>query len=172
MLSQSQSQVKFSQFFKISTPTLALGAISIGLINGIAGNPSLLAVLTIGSVTTAIFPYLKYYKQNKVWAKIAFLLVVGMFTFSWLDFWASPAQALFFENAQTFFSSTFTSSTAAIDIVFNTLRALYILYLAVAFIGVFNSVRQDEDWQVAARTPILVVITVTLADLLTDLIIT
>ncbi|WP_245602633.1 hypothetical protein [Gloeothece verrucosa] len=62
-----------------------------------------------------------------------------------------------FQNAEEFFNTTFTSSGAAIPLVFNTLRALYIVYLAVAFIGVFNSVRQDEDWVAAARTPILVV---------------
>jgi hypothetical protein len=55
--------------------------------------------------------------------------------------------------------------------VFNVLRALYLLYIAVALIGVINAVRKDEDWQVVARTPLLVVIAVTIADVLTSFII-
>ena len=55
--------------------------------------------------------------------------------------------------------------------MFNVLRALYLLYIAVALIGVVNAVRKDEDWQTVARTPLLVVVAVTIADVLTGFII-
>ena len=42
----------------------------------------------------------------------------------------------------------------------NIIRALFILYLAIALIGVFNQMQRDEEWQVAARTPLLAVVIV------------
>ncbi len=84
---------------------------------------------------------------------------------------AAPAQALFFQNAENFFNTNFTSSTDATGIVFASLRGIYILYIAVSLIGVINSVRQDEDWLATAKMPTIVVVSVTLADILTDVII-
>ncbi len=91
---------------------------------------------------------------------------------AWLNYFSPPAHALFFSAAEDFFNQEFGLSATATGIVFASLRALYILYIAVSLIGVVNSVRQDDDWQVAARLPILVVIVVTVADVLTELIIT
>lgn len=118
----------------------------------------------------------------KKWAVVMqIVVVVCVLSFFWLDYSASPASAFFFEKAQAFFIKTFQNSgggsgggndttTKAIDLVFNVLRALFLLYLAVALIGVLNSVRRDEDWQVLARTPLVVVVAVTIADVLTGLI--
>lgn len=140
-----------------------------GILNGAAGNPALLIVGALSGILAFAYPYLNGKRANST-LRTAFLLLLGVLVFALLNLFASPAHAQFFQSAEDFFNTTFTSSGAAVPIVFNTLRALYIVYLAVAFIGVFNAVRQDEDWVTAARTPILVVITVTLADILTGLI--
>jgi hypothetical protein len=154
---------------QLKRAALPLGLISFGILNGTAGNPVLVVVGVVSGCLALAQPYLDSRRANPT-VKRAFLLMLGSLAFAFLSLTAAPARAQFFQNAETFFTDTFTSSGAAVPIVFNTLRALYIVYLAVAFIGVFNSVRQDEDWVAAARTPILVVITVTLADILTGLI--
>jgi len=154
---------------KFTSALLPLGLLSFGILNGAVGNPVLVIVGIVSGCLAFSQPYLDGKRtQRKV--KSAFLFMLGTLIFAFLNLFAKPAQAQFFQSAETFFNTTFTSSATAVPIVFNTLRALYIVYLAVAFIGVFNSVRQDEDWVSAARTPILVVITVTLADILTGLI--
>lgn len=51
------------------------------------------------------------------------------------------------------------------------LRAIFLLYIAISLIGVVNAVRKDEDWQSVARTPLLVVIAVVVADVLTGFVI-
>jgi hypothetical protein len=155
---------------KIKSALLPLSLIGFGILNGAAGNPVLVIVGVVSGLLVFSQPYLDSKRTHRK-IKSAFLLMLGALIFAFLNLFASPAQAQFFQNAENFFNTTFTSSGAAVPIVFNTLRALYIVYLAVAFIGVFNSVRQDEDWVAAARTPILVVITVTLADILTGLIV-
>jgi len=100
-----------------------------------------------------------------------------LLTVFWLDYFAAPAQAQFFGKAEDFFKNTLTEGSndsgtnSAVSLVFNVLRALYLLYIAIALIGVVNAVRKDEDWQNIARTPLLVVVAVTIADVLTGFII-
>jgi heme A synthase len=96
----------------------------------------------------------------------------------WLDYSAAPAQAQFFKKAEDFFQNTLTQGSTttdntrtAVSLVFNVLRAIYLLYIAGSLIGVINAVRKDEDWQSIARIPLLVVIAVTVADVLTGFII-
>jgi len=106
------------------------------------------------------------------------LVTVGIFSGFWLDYFADPAQAQFFKKAEDFFQNTLTQGTgttnntqAPISLVFNILRAIYLLYIAGSLISVINAVRKDEEWQTMARTPLLVVIAVTMADVLTGFII-
>lgn len=160
---------KTSRTQKLKSALLPLGLIGFGILNGAAGNPTLVIIGVVSGCMAFAQPYLDGKRTNRH-VKSAFLLMLGTLIFAFLNLFAKPAQAQFFQNAEDFFNTTFTSSGAAVPVVFGTLRALYIIYLAVAFIGVFNSVRQDEDWVSAARTPILVVITITLADILTGLI--
>lgn len=49
-------------------------------------------------------------------------------------------------------SSTYPSKTMAVEIVFSVMRALYILYLAVATIGVIEVVRDDTSFATSAPT--------------------
>ena len=166
---KASKEQKSSLVEKVQSAVLPLSLITVGILHSSAKNPVLMIIGIVSGLLAFAQPYLDN-KQGNSKFKQAFLLMLGGLVFSFLNLLAEPAHAQFFNKAQTFFTSTFTSSGAAIPIVFNTLRALYIIYLAIAFIGVFNSVRQDEDWVTAARTPIIVVICVTLADLLTGLI--
>lgn len=112
---------------------------------------------------------------------IILLQMLGLaiiFSAFWLDYFADPAQAQFFRKAEDFFKNTLTqgaatgsNTQAAVSLVFNVLRALYLLYIAVSLIGVINAVRKDEDWQSVARIPLLVVVAVTIADVLTGFVI-
>lgn len=96
----------------------------------------------------------------------------------WLDYFAIPAQAQFFGKAESFFQNTLTqgaestgNTQIAVSLIFNVLRAIYLLYIAVSLVGVINAVRKDEDWQSIARVPLLVVVAVTVADVLTGFVI-
>ncbi|HEY9692710.1 MAG TPA: hypothetical protein V6D15_10915 [Oculatellaceae cyanobacterium] len=50
------------------------------------------------------------------------------------------------------------------------MRALFVLYLAVSLARVISSARNDEDWQNLARTPLIILITVTMGDVLAGII--
>jgi hypothetical protein len=59
----------------------------------------------------------------------------------------------------------------AIPLVFNVLRGLFLLYLAISIVQVVQAGRNDEDWKTLARTPLIILIAVVLGDVLTGFII-
>ena len=139
----------------------------------------LLCVVTTALVTVGI-TYLD--SQNALVEKsltflrplIITLVITG---FCWVHL-AEPAQAQFFRKAEDFFRYNLTQglagssgTVAAVSLVFNVLRAIYLLYIAISLIGVVNSIRKDEDWQTVIRTPLLVVVAVTIADVLTGFVV-
>jgi len=93
-----------------------------------------------------------------------------------LDFAAAPANAQFFNNAQTWMTGIFgnqgnAQTQAVIVLFFNVLRGLFLLYLGINIIRVINAARNDEDWQNLARTPLIIVLAIFVADLVTGLIV-
>jgi hypothetical protein len=115
----------------------------------------------------------------KQWLLLLQFLAIALVTSTlWLNFLAEPANAQFFKKAEDFFQNTLTQGSTttdntrtAISLVFNVLRAIYLLYIAGSLIGIINAVRKDEDWQSVARIPLLVIIAVTIADVLTSFIV-
>lgn len=156
--------------------TILLGAISLK-------SPVLLFCLLMGSLISVVLHQIGR-QVNLPRRQVIFLQVVAVAVILacfWLDYFADPAQAQFFKRAEDFFRTNLTQGTsnttnitgtqAAISLIFNVMRALYLLYIAIALIGVINAVRRDDDWQNVARTPLLVVIAVTIADVLTGFVI-
>ncbi|WP_229550058.1 hypothetical protein [Nostoc sp. CHAB 5836] len=94
-----------------------------------------------------------------------------------LDFASSPADAQFFNNAQTWMNNAFGNAagngqtTAVITLFFNVLRGLFLLYIGISLVQIVQSARNDEDWQTLARTPLIIVLSVFVGDLVTGLII-
>ncbi|WP_414620885.1 hypothetical protein [Calothrix sp. CCY 0018] len=94
-----------------------------------------------------------------------------MGTFFLLDALSTPAQAQFFQNAETWMTGQFTGAGEAIPLVFNVLRGLFLIYLGISLVKVIQSARENEDWQNLARTPMIILIAVTIGDVLANLII-
>jgi len=90
-----------------------------------------------------------------------------------------PAQAFFLGKLCGLMSSVVDSmgTTGGEEIknlvkaTVNVVRALFILYLAFALIGVFNQMQRDEEWQIAARTPLLAMIIVGIVEGISTLIV-
>lgn len=167
-----------STVYKLSSSWTPLGSIATfslancyGVVSGLTHDSTPIIASLIFLTTCPLAAIVSRYSRQKNKWRLK-LLPIGAISFLILNFLSSPAQALFFQNAENFFNTNFTSSTAATAIVFASLRGIYILYIAVSLIGVINSVRQDEDWMATAKMPTIVVVSVTLADILTDVIVT
>jgi hypothetical protein len=166
-------------FSKLLKSVLFLLACTVFLTVITFNSPTLVICLLIaGFITINIQQIGQKMYLPKQWIVICQVLAVGLILSSfWLDYFADPAFAQFFGKAETFFKNSLTqgsaesnNATPAISLIFNILRALYLLYIAISLVGVINAVRKDEDWQVIARTPLMVVVAVTIADVLTGFI--
>jgi hypothetical protein len=167
-----------SYFLRQFIPFLLVFSVFLSVI--LLKSPSLLFCLLVSIVITAMIQYFgrQLGCSTRSLIYLQFLVTVGIFSGFWLDYFADPAQAQFFKKAEDFFQNTLTQGTgttnntqAPISLVFNILRAIYLLYIAGSLVSVINAVRKDEEWQSMARTPLLVVIAVTMADVLTGFII-
>ena len=167
-----------SYFLRQFIPFLLVCSVFLSVI--LLKSPSLLLCLLVSIVTTAMIQYFgrQLGCSTRSLILLQMLVTVGIFSGFWLDYFADPAQAQFFKKAEDFFQNTLTQGSgttnntqAPISLVFNILRAIYLLYIAGSLVSVINAVRKDEEWQSMARTPLLVVIAVTMADVLTGFII-
>ncbi|MFN6485966.1 MULTISPECIES: hypothetical protein [unclassified Nostoc] len=162
-----------------SVPFLIACAVFVSVIS--LKSPILLFCLLVGSliavITQQIGQQVNLPKRSLILLQIlAAAIILSLY---WLDCFAAPAQAQFFGEAEKFFKKTLQDgsttnaggSDTAVSLIFNVLRAIYLLYIAISLVGVINAVRKDEDWQSIARTPLLVVVAVTIADVLTRFVI-
>lgn len=160
-----------------SVPFLISCAVFLGVIS--LHSPVLLFCLLLGSLIAVVMQQIqaRFDLPKGQLIGLQILAIALLLTVFWLDFFAAPAQAQFFGKAEDFFKNTLTEgandsgTNTAVSLVFNVLRALFLLYIAISLIGVVNAVRKDEDWQSIVRTPLLVVVAVIVADVLTGFII-
>lgn len=87
------------------------------------------------------------------------------------DVMATPVSAQFMQNAESWMEGQFEAAADVIPLVFNVLRGLFLLYLGISLVKVINALREDEDWKSLARTPLIILIAVTLGDVLASLIV-
>ena len=98
---------------------------------------------------------------------IAIGFVIGLL----LVFTVEPAQAQFFNKTQTWMTGAIPGiDTGLVALIFNVLRALFVIYLGIGLVKVIQSARNDDDWQQMARTPLILVVTVTMGDILAGII--
>ena len=175
----SMSAKRYPLSNPISTFSLWIITIGITALNVII-NPSLASITTLTLLffgITAItwlhnfeklFAFLEKFSRHYRLSTPVFI-VIG--TFFLLDALSTPAQAQFFQNAETWMTGQFTGAGEAIPLVFNVLRGLFLIYLGISLVKVIQSARNDEDWQNLARTPMIILIAVTIGDVLANLII-
>jgi hypothetical protein len=161
-----------------SVPFLIACAVFVSVIS--LKSPILLFCLLVGSLIAVIVQQIgqQVNLPKRSLIPLQILGVAIILSLFWLDYFATPVQAQFFGKAEEFFKTTLTQGSttnsgtqAAVSLIFNVLRAIYLLYIAISLVGVINAVRKDEDWQSIARTPLLVVVAVTIADVLTRFVI-
>jgi flagellar biosynthesis protein FlhB len=161
-----------------SVPFLIAVAVFLSVVS--LKSPVLLFCLLLGSLLGIVIQRIgQGVNLAKPWVVFCQILAVSLvLSLFWLDYFAFPAQAQFFGKAESFFRNTLTQGTetnsntqTAVSLIFNVLRAIYLLYIAVSLVGVINAVRKDEDWQSIARVPLLVVVAVTVADVLTGFVV-
>ncbi|WP_103670427.1 hypothetical protein [Pseudanabaena sp. BC1403] len=111
---------------------------------------------------------IRHYKYSPV---LLLGIVIGFLIGLLLIFTVEPAQAQFFNKTQTWMTGAIPGiDTGLVALIFNVLRALFVIYLGIGLVKVIQSARNDDDWQQMARTPLILVVTVTMGDILAGII--
>jgi hypothetical protein len=179
MFSKLSSSLSSCQGDRVSSYQLILTATTTTILDVVI-HPSLIGISTLAISALGVSAILfhrelnglfdtitKFSKRYKITSSA--LIVFG--TFLLLDALSTPVQAQFFQSAETWMTGQFTGADEAIILSFNVLRGLFILYLGISLVRVVQAARQDEDWTNLARTPMIILIAVTMGDILANLII-
>lgn len=155
----------------LSHGQLTVGAGIAAVVDLLVRDPALTGIGVLTAALGLAYPQLKKVKRGK-WAlhmlSTASVAVCGAMAF---NLYAPPANALFFQQAETFFQSTFALSGGAVSTIFNIFRAIYVVYLIYSAISVWSSYQRDEDWMSVAKAPIVIFIGGTLIDVVTSMIV-
>ena len=167
----------------ITNSTLVLmGATGAAMIVSMSVHNILLGGLMIGSAIAIALPkqsqaLLTNFEQiqRKYGVNLYAVLFTILTVVCVLDFASAPADAQFFNNAQTWMNNTFGNAgngqtQAVVELFFNVLRGLFLLYVGISLVRIVQAARNDEDWQTLARTPLIIVLSVFVGDLVTGLI--
>lgn len=175
------SRIPFNALMLTATGSLLLNLVvvvrfesALAFVLALVGNCFLIKPSEATQFFNKIQNWGKKYKIN-----IAATLFCLVGTIYFLDYMATPADAQFFNQTEEWLRSSFPlgsggggggGSVDVYSLVFNSLRALFVLYLAVSLARVIAAARNDEDWQNLARTPMIILVTVTMGDILAGLI--
>jgi len=105
-------------------------------------------------------------------------LLLGILIGASLSVAPDPVHAQFFQSTQVWMGNVFKPTgnaasavnTDVIALIFNVLRGLFVIYLGIALVRVIQAARNDDDWQQLARTPLIIVVAVTIGDVLASII--
>jgi hypothetical protein len=68
-------------------------------------------------------------------------------------------------------STAVTQATQVVSLIFFVLRFALIVYLGVNIVRIVGAMREDEDYKSIARTPMLILICLAVADFVSTLVI-
>ncbi len=163
---------KEQKLWGMTFPQVANGAAAVATVELVASNPRLMSVAVLGSLMRLAYPQLKKLKlgKKKLNLHLTTLMGVSLTAVAGLSLYEAPAQALFFDAAETFFTQTFPLAATPITTLFNIFRAVYVIYLIYSAISIWTSYNRDEEWMSVAKGPIVVFVGGTMIDLLTTMI--
>jgi hypothetical protein len=135
-------------------------------------NPTSLVLATgLGLVTlTGLFPnesnfifrlFAKIYRVSRF---PGILLVAGLALY-FVSFIATPAQAQFLNQTQSWMVSVFPQAQAFAPIIFNAIRLLLVLFIIFKAFQAVQAARNDEEWQNLVKTPLVIIVLVAITDI-------
>ena len=90
------------------------------------------------------------------------------------EFTLAPASAQFLQGAEAYVTTLLGGANVPatlVPLIFGVLRAIFVIYIAIAVIRVVIAARNDDDWSTLARTPLIVIMAIVIGDLMANLVI-
>lgn len=130
------------------------------------------AISVFKKMSSAPSPIVPWRSKQTVLGKwTAFGLILFLTIHLWTSTFIEAAHAQFFREAESFFTTSFPEAGVAIPVIFNIMRALLVVYLGISLIQGVQAIRQGEDLVIVARTPLIVIVVITVGNVLVNIII-
>jgi hypothetical protein len=161
------------KFMKINqspqNATLILTLLGLGILHIIGAELAYFLLLSMVGISLA---YQDSLRPLLLRQKFLMRLVVVSFltTVFWVHF-TGTAQALWLDDIESWMTGAFPDSADLAQLIFNTLRAFYVLFLIISGINVFLAGRRQEGLWEAAQLPLLSLIIVGVIDIVSGFII-
>lgn len=96
------------------------------------------------------------------WAGIA---LCGALSLYLLNFFASPAQAQFLNQTESWMTSVFPQAQAFAPLIFNAIRLLIVLFVIFKGYQAVQAARNDEEWSSLVKIPLMILVLVAITDI-------
>jgi uncharacterized BrkB/YihY/UPF0761 family membrane protein len=138
-------------------------------------------MLGLGIISTKT-EWLKDSKFNKFLTKEGVLPVIGLTIVASLCVYfaihAAPSHAQFFTTAEDeltekiklYATASGDAAAKVVGVVFFAYRFAMIVYVGASLTKVVGAMREEEDWKSAAKTPVIILICLAVADLMSTMI--
>lgn len=171
-LNRAVASKKDPRFLGIKASRWTATVFGVAALDLIFRDPILMSIGLLAGMTKLAAPHLNKVGGSKLNLRLATIAGVAITGGLGLHLYTSSAQALFFQEAENFLSTTFDLSGTAVATIFNVFRAVYVIYLIYSAISIWTAYNRDEEWQSVAKAPIVIFVGGTLIDAVTTIITT
>lgn len=161
-------KAKASSFIGLKRKHLPFAVLGMAAVDMVFRDPILMGIGILAGATRLAYPGLKKSKRGIHLATVAGVAATAGLG---MHLYTPNAHALFFSQAEAFFNTTFNLSTAAVTVIFNVFRAIYVVYLIYSAISIWTAYNRDEDFMSVAKAPVVIFMGGTLIDVVTSIIV-
>lgn len=148
----------------------ALTLIGYGILNTLQADLIYFFLLFITAVGSIFWEDIRVRSgQAKV---LSWMILTGFLTALFVTQFSGVAHALWLDNIEQWMSGAFPQSTELATLIFNVMRAFYVLYLIASGIGVFIAARRQEGLWEAVQLPLLSLLIIGVVDVVAGFIVT
>lgn len=149
---------------------LAGGALATDLVFFLTPNSILLSTVVGVGLTMTMYPKatskfastISWVYRRCRWAGVLFSLVSILYL---LNFFATPAQAQFLNQTETWMVSVFPQADAFAPLIFNAIRLLIVLFVIFKAYQAVQAARNDEEWSTLVKIPLIILVLVAITDI-------
>ena len=82
-----------------------------------------------------------------------------------INFLASPAQAQFLNQTESWMTSVFPQASEIAPLIFNAVRLIIVLFIIFKGYQAVQAARNDEEWQSLVKIPLTILVLVSITDI-------
>jgi hypothetical protein len=122
------------------------------------------------ALTTGLYPkessklatvFKQIYRRTR-WSGAILVTAIALYL---VNFLASPAQAQFLNQTESWMTSVFPQASEIAPLIFNAVRLVIVLFVIFKAYQAVQAGRNDEEWQSLVKVPLTILVLVSITDI-------